>query len=42
MIKTIYKKDSSGKIRFLEISAKEGTVEGEIVNEQIIRKSNDN
>lgn len=26
MVKTIYKKDSSGKIRFLEISAKEGTV----------------
>ena len=26
MIKTIYKKDSGGKIRFLEISAKEGTV----------------
>ena len=26
MVKTIYKKDSNGKIRFLEISAKEGTV----------------
>ena len=26
MVRTIYKKDSSGKIRFLEISAKEDTV----------------